>query len=212
MALKAIACFKAQTYPYLELIILDDAREPSFSGQARLNLPSKTLYAQHTSRDIAEKRNVCARMAGGKLICHWDSDDWSAPDRVADQVERLESGGKAVTGYHSMLFVDEQRHEAYWYSNDVNYAIGTSLLYTKNWWRLHPFMAPKDHPKWGEDNAFKEQARLENELTTAEARALLVARIHPDNTCPKSINVDSCSYRPVAWSTIPEDALCKPAA
>ena len=57
-------------------------------------------------RTIGEKRNFGAGRARGAVIAHWDDDDYSAPDRLEDQVGRLLQSGKAVTGYFAMRFTD----------------------------------------------------------------------------------------------------------
>src|SRR5262245_51000937 len=107
-ALQALDSFQGQTYPRKELIILDDSEDPSFNVYDFSNMWwfSDCSHAISTSRIISEKRNACCRMANGEIIIHWDSDDWSAPDRIADQVERLEQSGKSVTGYSEIIFYD----------------------------------------------------------------------------------------------------------
>ena len=118
-AAHALHCFRAQTHPDKELIVLDDDDDPSFPH----GLPD-TLAAyyrlDHRLR-ISAKRNRCAELGRGAIITHFDSDDWSAPERMADQVERLEHSGKAVTAYHSMLFYDESSSQAYKYTGHPSY-------------------------------------------------------------------------------------------
>jgi hypothetical protein len=72
-----------------------------------------------------------------ELIAHRDDDDYSAPGRLADQVQRLTESGKAVTGFRSMRFTDAVR---WWkYEGTRNYALGTSLWYQRDWWSTHRF-------------------------------------------------------------------------
>ena len=59
--------------------------------------------------EIGAKRNYGCERAAGDVIAHWDDDDYSAPERLADQVQRLLESGKAVTGFHSMRFTDGVR-------------------------------------------------------------------------------------------------------
>src|SRR4051812_3839673 len=58
------------------------------------------------------KRNIGIAQSLGDIIVHLDDDDWSAPTRVASQVERLLASGKAVTGYRTMPFYDVRNGEA----------------------------------------------------------------------------------------------------
>ncbi len=76
--------------------------------------------------EIGAKRNFGCEHAEGEIIAHWDDDDYSAPGRLADQVERLRESGKAVTGFHSMRFTDGVH---WWkYEGTRNYALGTRYV------------------------------------------------------------------------------------
>lgn len=198
----AVQCFLLQTYPHRELIVLDDGDDPSFPAGLHHD---GIHYLQLTERlSIPEKRNKCCKFARGGMICHIDSDDWSSPDRMADQVRRLEESGKAVAGYHSMLFHVE--HEQRWlkYCGDSDYALGTSLCYRRSFWESHHFRSPSDTPHWGEDNVFVRDARQAGELVTTDAGYLMYARIHADNTSIKNISGDQIEYRHVPIEAIPQ--------
>ncbi len=181
-ALQAIECFLAQDYPNKELIILDDAEQPSFPGLVRESAIVK--YSHHVDRlTIAEKRNRCCGLTSGEIIIHFDDDDWSAPDRISDQVKRLEESGKAVTGYCTMPFWDEQTQKPYLYKCNPNtWAVGTSLCFQKSWWAAHRFSESKYQR---EDNGFSNDARNAREIITVPCDGKMVARIHANNTVPK---------------------------
>jgi hypothetical protein len=115
------------------------------------------------------------------VICHWDDDDWSEPQRLADQVTRLVSSHVAVTGYHSMRFTDGVK---WWqYSGTPNYALGTSLCYRRSWWESHPF----ELRNVGEDNQFVSVAAAAGQLKSVSAAAMMHATIHSGNTSPRMI-------------------------
>jgi hypothetical protein len=189
--------FVMQTYASKQLLILDDRQDPSFSEVPRL--PSVS-YLRSDSRSIAEKRNILCSLSAGDLVCHWDDDDFSAPERIADQVKRLEESGKAVTGFCSMLFYEGQPERAAKYVNDCNYALGTSLLYRREWAIEHPFRLAEN--AWGEDNNFVNDARSAGDLISVDAGQLMVARAHPGNTSKKDLG--KVDYRTVPLSAIPE--------
>jgi O-antigen biosynthesis protein len=137
------------------------------------------------SANIGEKRNFGCDRARGDLIAHWDDDDWSAPGRLADQVERLTGSRKAVTGYRSMRFVTEYsggpRHWFLYENKPPTYALGTSLMFRRDWWIGHKFPAKQIC----EDQDFVATAMLHDELTTAPAGELMYATMHDANTSPK---------------------------
>ncbi len=181
-ARQALESFLDQTYPEKELLILDDIDDPSFPD----GVPHghRILRWLSNSRLIAKKRNDLCGYAAGPIIMHFDSDDWSAPDRMADQVERLEMSGAAVTGYHSILFFDGR---VFKYIGSPNYAVGTSLAFTKEWWAKFPF--PENvQDGIGEDNEFVCNAYNRGRLCSVDGGSMIVARVHVDNTSKKDVD------------------------
>lgn len=153
-----------------------------------------------------DMRNVCAQYARGTIICHFDSDDWSAPERVTDQVTRLGEHG-VVTGYNSMLFYDMRDGRCYrWHFSQapIRYVLGTSLCYRREWWRHHPFPSVSV----GEDIRFFTQAQREaNRLVlSSPAEGMMVARVHDYQTCRKSLN--KTSYMPMPKQALPQAFPC----
>jgi glycosyltransferase involved in cell wall biosynthesis len=197
---RAVQYFLSQTYPHRELIILDDADAPSFpSGIHKID---GIHYLRLDSRlSIPLKRNKCCEMVSGEVVMHFDDDDFSAPDRMADQVKHLEESGKQVAGYHSILFYDETSGLAYRYSNSPAYAVGTSLAYTKTWWGMHRF---NEQLREGEDNAFVAAALQAKELISVDGNRRMVARVHPGNTSKKVLSGMQLQYRAVSLDVLPE--------
>lgn len=181
---RAIAYYQAQSYPRRELLIVAD-------GESVVDLiphdPSIRLI--HEAGNIGTKRNLGCQEARGSIVLHWDDDDRSAPERIADQVARLEASGKAVTGYWSMLFTDGRQ---WWeYRRAKDYVLGTSLAYLQSWWKAHPF----ENVPLGEDSAFVGIAAKHKQLVAAEAGGMMVATIHRGNTSKRRMN---CYWRSVA--------------
>ena len=180
---KAIACYQNQTYRPRELLILADGED------VRDLLPDDdpTILLIHIEdgRTIGEKRNFGCLRARGEIICHWDDDDYSHPERLADQVARLLDSGKAVTVYSSMRFTDGHA----WWRYDggpegaAYHAPGTSLCYFKRWWQAHPFPLVQI----GEDGAFMSEAWRHDELI-ADAGDWMHATIHRENTSPRQLS------------------------
>lgn len=200
----AVRSYQSQTYPAKELIVLDNGEDSTASLLP--SDPSIRYIKIDGQRTIGDMRNLCARYARGEFVCHFDSDDWSAPERITDQVTRLGVHG-VVTGYHAMLFYDVRDGRCYHWSmphSPIRYVLGTSLCYRKEWWRHHPFPALQI----GEDIRFFQNAiRVAHRLVpTAPAEKLMVARVHKDQTSRKSLTPRS--YRPVPLSALPATFLC----
>ncbi len=127
---------------------------------------------------IGAKRNALCDAARGDIIIHWDSDDWSAPDRIGDQAERLAASGKPMTGYHSLLFWDERNDLGYRWTGPSGYACGASMCYRREFWAAHKF----PNISVAEDNAIVLEAQKAGGIASAEGRQMLIARVHGANT------------------------------
>lgn len=190
-ARQALECFQSQTYEPRELIVLDDIDAPSFDGGLGAR-PGVIYEVVRRRMPVGEKRNLCCSRANGDVIVHWDDDDWSAPERIADQVERLIESGKPMTGYRSMRLTDGAR---WWlYNGAPDYALGTSLMYTREFWEEHRFTS--EHV--GEDVSFWAVARGLGAIASADAGEMMWARIHPGNTSAKEPGKHPAQWRLIA--------------
>lgn len=81
------ACFRSQTYPNLEMLVLDDTETPSAHFA---DAPANIRYIHAPARQpIGTKRNRLVAEARGEIIVHFDDDDFYAPGYVARMVEAL---------------------------------------------------------------------------------------------------------------------------
>lgn len=197
LAARALECFLSQTYEPKELVILDDEQDRSFSDG--VEHPQVRYVLESLLLNIPQKRNAVNALAKGEVIVHFDSDDFSMPTRITDQVARMELSDKAVTGYHSILFHVEHSGQARKYVGSIDKAVGTSLCYRKSWWEAHPF-----DEAWptGSDYHFVKVAYQAGQLISVDGGSMIVARIHDDNTSKK--NENGLAYKPVDRSSIPE--------
>jgi glycosyltransferase involved in cell wall biosynthesis len=87
----AIDCYRAQTYPNRELIIVCDRPDSELSRLVS-SLGDRTIKYVETPRMVlGELRNASVAAASGSLLCQWDDDDLYHPRRIAYQVEALAS-------------------------------------------------------------------------------------------------------------------------
>lgn len=192
LARDAVELFLAQTWPNKELVVVDDEDAPSFSEPPcvcnyYLERYENIRYERLRRKlSIGAKRNIACSRAQGEIVVHWDDDDWSAPGRMTDQVERLLSSGLELTGYSEMLFTDGVKQ--WLYSGCKDYILGTSLCYRKSLWQRRPFDADKTT---GEDLVFQ----LGVPHTAVPAGELMWARSHAGNTSPRV-------YRGPSWRSV----------
>lgn len=175
----AVEAFMLQSWAERELIILDDADAPSFDVVPQFeNIHYFTL---ETRLKIGDKRNLAIERSHGQIVAHWDDDDYSAPMRLEDQIERLMSTGMQMTGYSSMLFKSEGGSVDLYDDANPKYIIGTSLMYRREYWEKHRFRSLQ----MGEDDLFKGFAMREGTSISVPAGDLMFARIHGGNTVSK---------------------------
>lgn len=170
----AIDCFLRQTYTNKELIILDDGPDPA---EPVLSSGWPITYVIIPRTKLGQKRNICCELARGEIICHFDDDDWSAPERIEKQVAVLQSSGKPVTGYSSIYYWNIEQNQAALYKASVGgYVCGGSLCYRREWWKNNRF---PDKPS-REDNPVI-YANL-GKIEAVKTPRMYVARAHDSNT------------------------------
>lgn len=183
----AIRCFQSQTYSNKELVIVadgEDVRDLIPSDDSRITLVR--LMESERPLMLPDKFQFCCAMGKGSILSKWDDDDWYSPDRIEHQVELLESSGKAVTGYHSILFTDG----ASWYRYaNPSWVSGTSLCFRREWALEHPFEAARVQPpsQVGSDGVFASFAQRQGQMCSAAAHDRVVAAIHAGNTSQKMV-------------------------
>ena len=173
MARQAVEAFRRQTYENKWLLIWD-------TGELNqdLRLWRRRNISEHFPNyddgkivkpwSVGELRNAGTpsfRIMRPKpdIICHWDDDDLSHPNRIAEQVALLQSSGADAVGYRQMLFWREPVKTARVYRAGIAAATssgeawvytgaicGTSLMYWRKTWEAHQFPAVSD----GEDTQF----------------------------------------------------------
>jgi len=179
---RVIACFLSQTYTDSELIILDDGIdrvEDLIPHDRRVR-----YYHSQFRRVVGAKRNMACQAANGDVIAHWDDDDWSHPERLATQIELLKADPDThLTGYYAMGFHRLTDGKVFRYEARPSYAIGTSFMYWRGWWRSHQFL---DMQK-SEDNTFLGHV---GRAACVDGSQMMVATVHKDGTCDKDGAMD----------------------
>jgi glycosyltransferase involved in cell wall biosynthesis len=203
LAKRAITSFRAQIYENKRLLIYDTSEKYKAlvdvsSGNETLQSISMQVNAARNGRTIGMLRNAANAYAlSTEIICHWDDDDWSSPNRIAEQVALLQSSGASVVGYNRMLFWREplfdgtpkenlwsgtlQRGEAWIYTGEI---LGTSLCYWRKTWEQTPFRA---HGHQNEDFGFVMDVRSRGGKVVAVdsigcgCDPRMIARIHSGN-------------------------------
>jgi glycosyltransferase involved in cell wall biosynthesis len=94
LARRAVRCFADQTYAHRELVIVNEGddwyREALERYVAELGLSSDVrLITAPSDTPLGRLRNLSMEAATGEILCQWDDDDLSHPDRVSVQLDQL---------------------------------------------------------------------------------------------------------------------------
>jgi len=144
-----VDCFRSQTLPALELIVLDDSpvRSPFLEN---LGDPRITCLHGHTRQTNGAKRDTLIRAAKGDLIAYFDDDDYYAPGYLEFMSSSLGSADLVTLSS--------------WY----NYWVGDGGVYfwdTRAVARWHQRIPPAEgHPPFIHGSLLKEEQRRSQTL------------------------------------------------
>jgi glycosyltransferase involved in cell wall biosynthesis len=227
MLKRAVSSFYSQTYAEKILFVLDTSGSTETIGELRNRANSQAVGSTEDNPDGA------VVFHNPDIIIHWDDDDWSHPNRIAEQVAMLQASGADAVGYNEMLFwraiqvqgggpvLDAMRTtaqrvvdrivepEAWLYRNrDPRYAVGTSLCYWRETWESNPFPAlPRKRGGMGEDHAWIQGMAVFSGSSLLRRHPRMIASIHGGNSMP----YDDLDRKDVTeWTRVPEwDDHCR---
>ena len=228
MTARAIRSFEAQTYPRKILLVLD-------SGHQKLNLRNGTrlIYATVDARSATEilgkNTEVTSHVGplthgelcnlangmteGADILAHFDSDDWSHPRRLDEQVAELTatrnmyrvSQGRndpvECVGYNDMLFWDSTSGEAWFYTHPgKHYAVGASHCYWRSAWEREKFKPLLR----GADTEWLRRVRCVGSTCSQIQGPMMICEIHGGNVSSRIRDGHE------QWKRVPEwDDYCR---
>ncbi len=127
--LAAIDCFKAQTYPYKELIIVNNARS-QYDASALNIRAERDIFMVDTPQELfaGMARNYGISCANGKILAQFDADYWHAPNRLEAQVATLAQNEAHVAVLDSTLCYSFVSGRASYWTNDRKAILGTMVF------------------------------------------------------------------------------------
>ena len=179
---RAIEYFQRQDYASIELLVLDDGKDPVSN---LVPADQRVRYERlPVRRVLGAKRNLACEMARGDIIVHWDDDDWMSRNRVSRQVAALLRAPSAeVCGLADLAFYAPATCQAWLYRYRLAgrpWAAGNTLCYWKRAWARKPFAAVPE----GEDTRFVWNFS-QRTVHTMSDDSFFVGIVHRRNTSPK---------------------------
>ncbi|ELZ46344.1 glycosyl transferase [Halorubrum coriense DSM 10284] len=92
----ALASVRTQTYPNLELVVVDGSGEPVESLVRRLAGDRPVTYRRDDGEGPGAARNIGIRAANGEYVAFLDDDDRWLPEKIERQVAAFEPGVAVV--------------------------------------------------------------------------------------------------------------------
>lgn len=193
---RAVEYFLRQDYPERELIIIDDGTDPVSD---LVPADSRIRYLRMEKRGaIGAKRNLACEIANGKIIAHWDDDDWNAPWRLSYQVKNLLQEKADICGLNRLFFYDPVSDQAWQFvypGGRRQWLAGGTLCYKKSFWQRNPFPSIDV----GEDNRFIWGSSPKKILALQDIN-FYVALVHAGNTSSKRTG-------DIWWRSFSQEAL-----
>ena len=209
MVRRAVRCFELQDYSGKKCLLVYDTGHTTIAREI-LRYARGIFWArspQGKGRPIGALRNGAQQWVSchplGDVVLVWDSDDWSHPARIREQVAFLQASKAEAVGYNRILAWDSRGvGEAWLYQSQVpNYVVGASLCYWRRVGEQHPFREVAH----GSDTFWVAERKVQAGPSGFEgAEPRLIAGIHGANTTAAIIQGAP------EWKRAPEfDGYCR---
>lgn len=195
---RSIQCYIDQTYPHKELVVVNEG------PKEYQNLLDR--HIQELQRDdircvwlngiytLGGLRNISVGLADGELLCQWDDDDFSTPQRLSSQFSHLAYHPKSKACYMvdqlQYFFNDNTLYWNDWYAYGSaggikKYALipGTLMCYKNIWydWKIR-YPTTGDYCKAGEDSVLADQiAERKDSITLLSGMGYMHVYSHHGN-------------------------------
>jgi glycosyltransferase involved in cell wall biosynthesis len=196
LAKRAFRSFARQTWPNRELVVVtagserfrralaDDAAAAGIAGAVR-------FVVAGADSTLGALRNLALDAARGGIVCQWDDDDYSHPERLQTQASYLLAHGADACCLTDHLQYIEDRHTAFWVdwtdggrlSGTASYLPGTLMMRAE---RRVRYPESGQYANAGEDSVFLDRLAAAGAVVGLSGNAhLYLYHYHGRNTFPE---------------------------
>jgi glycosyltransferase involved in cell wall biosynthesis len=148
--IKAIRCFREQTYQNKELLIYFEDDDIATAGVGLQDYGSNVKFVKvnaYPKMKLGQLRNLAISNADGEYFCQWDDDDWYHRDRLTSQYNALIENHKEASILLFWIMYDTPSQKAYL---STPYYWEGSILCKRTLHALYQY----EHLQKGEDTPF----------------------------------------------------------
>jgi glycosyltransferase involved in cell wall biosynthesis len=113
---RVIRCFKAQTYPNKDLLILYEDNDP-ITEQVISKIEDKSISSikipSNPKLTLGQLRNISIQECKGDFFCQWDDDDWYHRQRLEHQMNSILYSHKPASLLPYWIMFDAMDNQAY---------------------------------------------------------------------------------------------------
>jgi GT2 family glycosyltransferase len=175
LAIRAVDCYRRQTYRNRELIILDDGTDQALEQyvQSLAEPDIRFIRLEPQGKTLGELRNLAVESSGGEFVAQWDDDDLSDPNRLEIQMAAiLNSRSDACLLRRHMIWFPARRRLAI--SNERHWE--SSFVCRKDCMPAYPAL------RKGEDTAVIDQIVADRRVISLDYPQLYLYIFHGANT------------------------------
>ena len=128
-ALACIKCFQAQTYPYKELIIINNAKNQFAASELNIKA-DRDVFVIDTPQELSAgmARNFGIRAANGQILAQFDADYYHHPKRLESQIAILAENEAHICVLSETLLYSYVSGRAFLNNNDKQAILGTMVF------------------------------------------------------------------------------------
>lgn len=176
LAKTAIRSFAEQTYENRELIVVSEAGDRYHNALARFvdaqGIENVRFIRAETGLSLGALRNLSIGAASGEIVCQWDDDDISHPDRLAVQAARLLDQQARACFFTDHLHLLEHDRLIFW----IDWTLGGQVTDHNRFFPGSVMMYREDGFRYPEDGPHARQGE-DSVLADAIFRAVPVAEV-----------------------------------